>query len=509
MELKITRMQLQGVRCFQDTGQLDLGQNCNVFVGRNNSGKSTLLRALIGLQGTGLDGSDIRAGFNGDSWLKFSLKDLPMNAQMVAGRPNQGNFEINYTFRGNQPQNWGLPTIALGSGQPLFPNDRPRHQLISFSSRRKAQNFSHDITSTLQNQLNGTLSNLYARLDLLATGGHTKHNVFMSAVEEIVGLQITTKGTGSGKEGGYYFDEDTFISLEKMGEGVSEIVSLIVELCLEKNRVFVLDEPETSIHPSGLRALMALVREASSRNQFIIATHSNIVVRELADFADSKIFNVYKDGQLPTSPSKVEEVSKTPVARRSLLSELGYEFADFGLFEGWLFLEESSAETIFKEVLIPLFAKSLQTRLRTFSSKGAGNLDKAVANFLQLTTFIHLQPVYENRLWIRADGDQAGQEAIAKIGATFPKLGYGAAATLSETAFEKYYPKAFAKRVEDLLQVQDKLLLKSEKDKLGEDVLKWSLENPEEAKVEWAVSASEPIELLNQILAALETAPAA
>ena len=502
-------MQLQGVRCFQDTGQLDFGQNCNVFVGRNNSGKTTLLRAILSLQGMGLDGSDIRAGFNETSWMKFSLIELPMSAPLTAGRPNQESFEINYSFRGNQPHSWGLPGIALGANQPLFPNDRPRHQFIIFSSRRKAQTFSHDITSTLQNQLNGTLSNLYARLDLLATGGHPKHNVFMSAVEEIVGLQITTKGTGSGKEGGYYFDEDTFISLEKMGEGVSEIVSLIVELCLEKNRVFILDEPETSIHPSGLRALMALVKESSARNQFLIATHSNIVVRELADFADSKIFNVYKDGELPTSGSKIEEVSKTPEARRSLLSELGYEFADFGLFEGWLFLEESSAETILRDVLIPLFAKSLQTRLRTFSSKGAGNLDKAVANFLQLTTFIHLQPVYENRLWIRADDDCAGQAAISKVRSTFSNLTSGAAKTFSKPDFERFYPNHFSARIEPTLEIQDKQLRKLEKAKLLDDVLNWSMANSEEAKVEWAISAAEPIDLLQQILAALETAPPA
>ncbi len=59
------------------------------------------------------------------------------------------------------------------------------------------------------------------------------------------------------------------------------MLGLIVELCVERNKIFVIEEPEANLHPEALRSLLKLVKIASEINQVIIATHSNVVLREL------------------------------------------------------------------------------------------------------------------------------------------------------------------------------------------------------------------------------------
>jgi predicted ATPase len=117
-----------------------------------------------------------------------------------------------------------------------------------------------------------------------------------------------------------------------MGEGIANLVGLIVSLCMAKNKIFLIEEPENDIHLQALKALLRLIEEKSKHNQFIISTHSNIVTKNLGSVEESKVFKVSmsfeNESRLPIS--KVEEVENEPVARLRLLEELGYEPFDFG-----------------------------------------------------------------------------------------------------------------------------------------------------------------------------------
>jgi len=146
-----------------------------------------------------------------------------------------------------------------------------------------------------------------------------------------------------------------------MGEGVANALGLIVDLCIAKNKVFLIEEPENDIHPTALKGLLDLVAVKAATNQFIITTHSNIVVKHLGSQPESKLFDVDMildaDG-LPTA--SVTEVGETVEDRRTVLESLGYELHHVDLWDYWLFLEESSAEKIIRTYLIPWFAPSLR-----------------------------------------------------------------------------------------------------------------------------------------------------
>ena len=56
-----------------------------------------------------------------------------------------------------------------------------------------------------------------------------------------------------------------------------------------------LDEPEVSLHPELLRLLSELMREASSRTQLVVATHSDRLIRFLQP-KEVVILDVKDDG---------------------------------------------------------------------------------------------------------------------------------------------------------------------------------------------------------------------
>jgi predicted ATPase len=497
--MKITSMRMVGIRCFEDTGDLECGGRFNILAGENNAGKTTLLSAILALQSSPLDTDDERYGEKNRSFFTVMVSDIGNSSQTQFPVEPVGGQRFTTLFRGACPEaEYGLQYKLDSQTKPFVPA-RPGHVIIPFSSRRRSPSMSHDVTLKASNAVDGTFASLYSRIDLLNTGGHPRHEMFLAALREVVGINISMRPSHAGKDAGAYLNDNEFIPLERMGDGVTEMLGLIVEMCLERDKVFVLEEPEMHLHPRALRALLMLVRQSAEYNQFFIATHSNVVVRELAGEEDSKVFRVFRDGNQPHSPSLVEEVERSPAAHMQLLRELGYEFADFELHDAWLFLEESSAESVFHQILIPWFVPELRGRLRTYAANGVDDVEPSIISFGRLIVFVHLQPVYEGRLWVRVDGDERGKEVATKIRAAFPDFKDGSINSFEHPQFEFYYPARFKERVEQVLSITDRKLKQSEKKALLQEVLKWSVDNTDSAKAEWQASAAEQIKLLKSI----------
>jgi predicted ATPase len=499
--MRIENIRVRNIRCFDDTGHINLGPSCNLFVGLNNAGKSTLLKAITAFQGMPFTAHDIRSG-SGVAHFEITVNKVE-SEKIVRHRPNPANpmwtLNIRRVLRGNFGAPSGITTITVPDDIGVFSQTRPNNALVISLAKRKAANFEQTINTSNVLQVTGTHQFLYSRIDEVSNYGHPSHEDFKSAVKEIVGLKIATRTSPGGKEAGFYLSNENFVTLDRMGDGIIEMMSLIVDLCIERNKIFVLEEPELNLHPKGLKALLALIRAKSGENQFIIATHSNIVVRELASENKTKIFRVAPRVDADPTASTVNEVQRTPSAHIELLEELGYEFSDFGLHAGWLFLEESSAESVISQILIPMFAPGLQGRLRTYAASGVSKVAASVDEFRRLMTFIHLEPVYEGRFWVRVDGDAQGLDVVSSMRKKFPSLDEEACSCFEKQAFEHYYPHRFSDRVASTLTTKDMESRRREKQKLLVDVLEWTKKNPAEARVEWEASASEPIRFLKTI----------
>lgn len=83
--MKIEDLRLVGIRCFDDTGTIKLHPNCNVFVGKNNAGKSTLLKAVLSLQGFPFGQVDMRPGSATSSFSTLTLSEIPPSTVFSVG----------------------------------------------------------------------------------------------------------------------------------------------------------------------------------------------------------------------------------------------------------------------------------------------------------------------------------------------------------------------------------------------------------------------------------------
>lgn len=225
-------MRLVRIRCFEDTGDIDFSDDFNIFIGKNNSGKSSLLKGILTLQGFNLEGNDIRPShYTLPSFVTVVIDNIEQTDQLGIGRnPSVSFLRVLVHLRGQTSETFAPIATQIDFRSQIFANNRPHHTIIPFLARRKAANFSHDVSLAGQSAVTGTLAALYGRIDSLATYGHPDHEKFREAVQRIVGIPITMKASSQGKEARFYFDHSNFVTLERMGDGVSEMVALIVEL---------------------------------------------------------------------------------------------------------------------------------------------------------------------------------------------------------------------------------------------------------------------------------------
>jgi hypothetical protein len=274
-----------------------------------------------------------------------------------------------------------------------------------------------------------------------------------------------------------------------------------VELLVSSGKLFLIEEPETELHPTALRALLKLIVDSTTTNgnQFVISTHSHIVVRFLGSLHNTLINEVRREPGIRPPKSIVRPVGSDARSRIELLGALGYEFSDFELYSGWLILEESSAEAIIREFLLKWFAPKLVGRLCTIAANGAQDVEPRFFEFVRIFTFLHREPAYRDRAWVVCDGDEAGHEVIAKLRDDFKDWPADTFKNFPAKNFETYYPTAFNEEAARVLAISDKQRRRDAKKALVESVKVWLRANEESGRKEMQRSAAPVIEVLQEI----------
>lgn len=416
-------------------------------------------------------------GSGGLSTVNYDLQEGVRNTY------NYNAFSSNYNYR--------------------IPNQEPNNFIYPYLSKRKVTHFEEAIHSEATNSVSGNFLNLSAKVDRLCDVTIPEHSEFINSCNEIIGFQLSAVASTSGKKPAQTINAHQRIYLEEMGEGVANLLGLIVDLCVAKDKLFLIEEPENDIHPRALKRLLELIEKKSKSNQFIITTHSNIVVKHLGSLTESKLFQVtmhYED-RIPTS--KVEEVQNLPEARLAVLDDLGYDLFDFGIWSGWLFLEESSAERIIREYLIPWFVPKLVNKLRTIAANGKDDVEPKFQDFQRLFLFVHLEPIYGNSAWVIIDDGVEEKAIIDKLIEKFPSWDSSHFRQFSKHDFESYYPTQFKPNLREEIDQISNTRNKSDKRKLKKDMLDefliWIKENDTIAKDAIKESASEVIGILQEI----------
>jgi predicted ATP-dependent endonuclease of OLD family len=182
-----------------------------------------------------------------------------------------------------------------------------------------------------------------------------------------------------------------------------------------------------------------------------------------------------------------------------LLEELGYDIFDFDLYKSYLIFEESSAEALVKNFLIPVFCPLLKEKIKTIAASGADDLEPRFHDFLRLFVFIHQNPIYNSRAWVIADGDETGKKNIERLKESFPTWAPEHFICLSKSNIEELYPGEFQREFKDIVSLLDKKQKRQKKIDFTKKVFNWIDANPKDAKEQFSKSAEEIIKYLKII----------
>jgi predicted ATPase len=539
--MKIKTLTLQNLKSYPKA-KISLSPTINLLIGENNSGKTTIIRSLLNLQYRAFERKDIRSE---ETSAKVLIELSDVSETDIRLFQNQKTFDavkqtksievfwhLGLTQAGAIVEEnlfdrtgktfWRMDAKSKKYGKatalersftdfPLFPDaENKSNYIFPFLAKRKTEYYDANINHEQYFKILEGMRNLAARIHRLENPSHPRHSEFISLCEDILGFKIgvipVDQQHGNGYEPGMYVTSTTMIPVRSMGEGVVNILGFIVTLLTEDAKLILVEELENDIHPTALKKLLVLIREKSKKNQFVISTHSHIVLKYLGVVPDGRIFfteivNDFKTNLIPTSAVTV--MKNDPKTRMEVLEKLGYEFNDFELYEAYMILEESSAECIIRDFLIPNFVPQLYGRLRTIAARGVNDLDLRVSDFNRLFVFIHTSPVYFKKAWVVADGDTAGKECIAGLKAKFTSWPVDHFLNFSKNNFEEFYPARFKKQVDTAFSLTGRKKQMA-KGKLVAEVMEWALTNRHEAIKAFESSASEVINVLKRISQGLE-----
>jgi predicted ATPase len=317
----------------------------NVLIGANGSGKSNLIEAVSFLRSAPKELRDVtRKGGGASEWiwkgdphgsatvewtLNYEDKPKPLNHRLAFSAPNQ-------TFRLDEEEvDHGDFTYLHDRGRSLLigiadkgprelksdPMQRDRSVLVhlrdpetypelawlarTYEQVRIYREWSLGRNSILRqpqatdlrhDMLEEDFSNLWVFLGNLST--ETKRHV-------LAGLQDLYSGIDDfrvpPKVGTVQIDltEGQYsIPATRLSDGTLHYLCLLAILCdPEPPPLICIEEPELGLHPDILPNLANLMREASTRTQLIVTTHSDILVDAMSETPESVVVCSKENGQ--------------------------------------------------------------------------------------------------------------------------------------------------------------------------------------------------------------------
>lgn len=495
-----TSLRVQGYRSFVDSGNLPLSP-LTILVGRNNSGKSTLLRAVYQLQEAApWADDDVRVDAS-RALIQLTFDELgapPFPTAVRDAKWRGGQLNIS-RHRANAAQvdltnpSHGDDSLRL----TVLPAKEPENLIYPSLARRYGNTqYEEQVRKDTITAIWPTDTNLVARASTVLNTRTREGREFQSLCERVLQQTVDLMTSDNGQRLGVQLDRWRQVGLPSMGTGIGTVLGLLVNLTGAHGKVFLIEEPENDLHPQALKALLDVIIEKSDTNQFIISTHSNIVLTRLGALATATVLHTDMTVQDDIPTSTVRTVADRQ-GRLGVLRDLGYALADLDLAEGWLIFEESSAERICRQYLIPWFVPELG-RLTTVAAAGTSRIGPLWQNLREMALYAHRQPQYVDRLWAIADGDPEGTKAVRELAARFDKDGRGKFHTWSRPDFEAYYPTPFASRAEEVRALPHDHRPEPKRQLLL-DVLSWIGEDERRAREEFECSANEAVATLRLI----------
>lgn len=433
--MRLVDARVIGFQSFDDTGVIEFQPGINLLVGQNNAGKSALLRAL---QASILDDRHRTPAEWLDGALPVPVTEFSFEAEEA--EILQAVFERKSATvipaEGQDPEQYvramfgsgAVPCFVSRLAGELFHSVYPSHRKFrSENGARKigarlfpragsvaieAHNNDQDTLPELYyhlwqtkmfyfsaerlsvgetaneyvGRLTPTASNLAA---VLATLAGERGNVFrklvahLSEIFSTVGnLSVRPKPSQSNTIEIRVWptvDQDRVelsFPLNQSGTGVAQTIAILTAVMTMETSVIMIDEINSFLHPSAVKALLRILQTEYAQHQYIISTHAP----EVIGFSNpSTIHLVKRDGYNSTvQPLDIGEIGTL----REVAGHLGVSMADVFAADQVIWVEGETEETMFpflhRNAIGPLPSGTIFTAVVATGDFGAKRRDKTL-----------------------------------------------------------------------------------------------------------------------------------
>lgn len=418
--------------------------NMTVLVGKNNEGKSNILRALtLAMDIMKMYSSDPRSLRFSANYLKSRIRyvweqDYPLSLQQRS--PNGfSSIELDFELNGDDISAIrNLTGIRLSEhipvrvsinhasvkidipkrGTPAFSNVENKLKIIEYICFKIDFNFipavrtEHDALRVVESLIAKQLSTLESNTEYIAAmskmrcleqdvlNGISAQLIaplqeFLPSVRDIqIHLQKDQRRLAFRRSVDVIIDDGTPTPLQQKGDGIKSLTALaMLNIPTSHDRVSVIaiEEPESHLHPESARQLYETINALSVNHQVVLTTHSPLFVNR-----SNLKENIIVDSGKATPVKKVKDIRDV----------LGTKVSDNLINAEIVLVVEGEDDKTILEKILPQMSEDIKKAIQngTFiidNMGGAGNLP------YKLTFYRNLQCKYH----VLLDNDDAGRRA--------------------------------------------------------------------------------------------------
>lgn len=406
----IRKLSIQGLRGYAEKKSIEfaqpdgsVGSGLTIIVGPNNSGKSTILEALMAVtqEGNPPTFSEGKRNISAEGRVRIELENSKGEIKKVATVP-AGGSQTNWENIDVRPA--GQDVFILLSRRTFDPffgsGEYDRRQYIRSEQR-------------MPNQRSGS-SGLHLRLFHIIADEERRNEfdgVFRRVLDPVPDWTIDQSDQGQ-----YYVkfaSEKHRHSSEGLGEGLLSLL-FVIDALYDSSRgsVIAIDEPELSLHPPVQRRLTQLISEYAKNRQIILSTHSPLFIDWKAIINGAAVVRVVKQAgqcEIHHLQQSSRDLLKGLVEDKNYPHVLGLNASEAFFLDDKVVLLEGQEDVLF----YPIALKQLKIEVDgEFFGWGVGGADKMriIASMLHDLGFKKVSGIL--------DGNRA--EDVEKLKKEFP-----------------------------------------------------------------------------------------
>ncbi len=395
-------VELSGVEGIMKDTIMNLDPEIAVLTGRNNVGKSRVLRsiAIIGLYSnsdpsklpgikftSNIDGNEYVLEINQDKNLLVFLHDGLKNKEATLNIDEYGRLSYRSFNNGRGGGGMGSLDNFIAYVQPTQEFKKFYNRLkdiVYIEPQRVVQPRVQTVPKKVPSPNGSDLAQvIYTHLNENTREYHDLSNLMESMFNEIGGIFTVPSESNIVTLSIWDKFANKNIPLDECGTGIAQALHLAsMILFSEPGKIFLIDEPHVYLHPGAEKSLAQFIR-SHNEHKYVIATHSPLFIQAVKP---EVVYLVTRDNK----GTRVKESLSGLDSKRVLFDELGINLGDLSIAEKIIFVEGKTDVDIIGEILERSgFPKSNNNYV--IFSLGESDISKQLKDLLvQLEGILHL-----------------------------------------------------------------------------------------------------------------------